>query len=295
MSSQNIQGLKVPVQGGGVCIYCGSSGGADGLKSEHIVPYSLGGNTELTNASCRDCEGITSYLDGYLANATYKHLRVHAKVQSRRGHPSTLPAFVELPNGSAQLDLAPPDHPYFLHMPVWPPPGLMRGAPLSSEFPPAKAHVFWWFPPSIGEKIGLQKGQIGGIEDRTPMPNLTTFARAIAKIAYCHGVFLYGLNGFRSLALPDIILGRYPCISYFVGSDMRDPPQPDPPGRLHTIVATTVTVGALRYLTLRIRLFAHSGTPENGMPTYEVVIGAEGPCRVRSLRPSPKLARTILL
>jgi hypothetical protein len=56
-----------------------------------IMPYSLGGNTELLAASCSTCEKITSYLDGYLANATYKHVRVHAGIQSRRGHPKVLP------------------------------------------------------------------------------------------------------------------------------------------------------------------------------------------------------------
>jgi hypothetical protein len=70
MEPQDIQCKKVSVTDGGVCIYCGSDGGADGLDDEHIIPYSLGGNTELEQASCKMCGSITSYLDGYLANAT---------------------------------------------------------------------------------------------------------------------------------------------------------------------------------------------------------------------------------
>lgn len=66
-AAENIQGKRYgPV---GECIYCGSDGGADGLRSEHVIPFSLGGNTELLVASCRKCEGVTSYLDGYLARA----------------------------------------------------------------------------------------------------------------------------------------------------------------------------------------------------------------------------------
>jgi 5-methylcytosine-specific restriction endonuclease McrA len=48
----------------GQCIYCGSDGGVDGLRDEHIVPYSLGGHAELKEASCRSCEKITSYMTG---------------------------------------------------------------------------------------------------------------------------------------------------------------------------------------------------------------------------------------
>jgi hypothetical protein len=62
----------------------------DGLHDEHTVPYSLGGNTELLEASCTDCEAITSYLDGYVANAIFGHLRVHMDLQSRSGHDASL-------------------------------------------------------------------------------------------------------------------------------------------------------------------------------------------------------------
>src|SRR5580704_17653738 len=104
METEYVEGKKVPVKGGGVCIYCGWDGGEDGLRDEHAVPYSLGGSTELLNASCSDCEGITSYLDGYMANAIFGHLRVHMSVQSRSGHPDTLPATIEPPEGQRAVD-----------------------------------------------------------------------------------------------------------------------------------------------------------------------------------------------
>jgi hypothetical protein len=55
----------------GRCIYCGSDGGPDGLREEHIIPYSLGGNAVLEEASCSRCEAITSYLEGYAANVIF--------------------------------------------------------------------------------------------------------------------------------------------------------------------------------------------------------------------------------
>lgn len=63
---EDLAGKKVAVQGGGVCIYCGWDGGEEGLRDEHTVPYSL-----LVKASCTDCEAVTSYLDGYMANAIF--------------------------------------------------------------------------------------------------------------------------------------------------------------------------------------------------------------------------------
>jgi hypothetical protein len=293
---ENVQGRKIPVPGGGTCIYCGSDGGADGLRDEHAIPYSLGGTAELLKASCSDCEKVISYLDGYLANATYRFLRVHSGVRSRSGHPKLLPAHVGTPEGRKLLDLAPKDHPYFLHMPVWNRPGLLRRILPSSDFGDAKAHVFYWIPPNIRETLGLKHGEPAEIQDTTPMPNLWTFARAIAKIAYCNAVLKYGLDGFRPLALPDLILGRYSNIPYFAGSDPDAyPPPPEPAGVLHVVTHTNVEIGRLKYMTARIRLFAHSGTEGHGMPFYEVVTGVEGKPAAITRRLSPKLPRVISL
>jgi len=287
--TEDIQGKKVPVEGGGVCIYCGSDGGHAGLHDEHIMPYSLGGNAELLAASCSACEKITSYLDGYLANATYKHVRVHADIQSRSGHPKVLPALVDIQGNERVLDLEPNKHPYFLHMPVWCPPRLMLGDQPSPDFGEAKAHVYWYVPPDIRKTLGLSRGDIAQIRDNTPMPNLPTFARALAKIAYCHAIYVFGLGGFRSLMLPDIILGRSPNIPFFVGSDPGLPPPPD--SRKVLIQRTRLHYRRLRLITVRIRLFAHSGTPDRGMPFYEVVVGSEGTTnwRPRLTHDLPKL------
>jgi hypothetical protein len=75
IEAEDVADKKEPVKRGGICIYCGWDGGADGLRNEHTVPYSMGGNTELLAASCADCEAITSYLDGYMANAIFFEFR----------------------------------------------------------------------------------------------------------------------------------------------------------------------------------------------------------------------------
>jgi hypothetical protein len=58
------------------------------------------------------------------------------------------------------------------------------------------------------------------------------------------------------MELPDLILGKYPYISFFVGSVLREPPPPNRQGPLH-----------------RIDL-GNNCAAKNGMPIYTVVTGA---------------------
>ena len=295
MEVEAFKNKKEQVKGGGVCIYCGWDGGEDSLRSEHIVPYSLAGNVELLGASCRRCEKITSYLDGYLANAIYGHFRVHVDLQSRSGHPPILSATVQREDRETDIEFAPKDHPYFLNMPIWQPPGVMRGAQMSEEFGSIDKHVYWYLPDNIRETIGLGDGEIARIVDKSREPNIATFSRALAKIAYCDAVRRHGLDGFRPLATPDIILGKYKNIAYFIGSERRVPLPPYPRGFPHSVTSGTMTYGRLKLLTSTIRLFGDSGTKEHGMPFYIVVYGAEGHHKVTPKRPLPELPRQILL
>jgi hypothetical protein len=294
MFSEDVAGKKEPVRGGGVCIYCGWDGHGD-LRSEHTVPYSLGGNTELLEASCSDCEAVTSYLDGYLANAIFGHLRVHINLQSRSGHPDKLPAVIELAEGERAVDLATPDHPFFLNMPMWEPPGVMLGKLVSEDFGPPGRFTYGYVPPNLRETIGLKDGDMARVIDTSRPHNLPTFARALAKIAYCNAVMRYGLDGFRPLVLPDIILGRYQNVAYFVGSDPTKPRPPYPRGQQHGVMLGDLKYKNLKLLTAAIRLFGDSGSGDKGMPFYTVIVGAEGRRKVFPKPRSPRLPRTLCL
>jgi hypothetical protein len=270
----DIQGKKYgPV---GECIYCGSDGGSDGLRSEHIMPYSLGGNAELLAASCKDCEAITSYLDGYLGRSIYYHLRVHANTQTRSKYPDLLPVEVETSTGKDQLLVPSQDQPFFLKMPFWAPPGVLRGISPSPQFAAEQLKVYWSVPPGFRHSIGIPDDEEIRVNDTATRPvNYPTFARAIAKIAYAHAVAHMGLLGFRPLVLPDIILGRYPMIPYFVGCDPEILP-PTTRGVMHFFEFVDIAYEKIRLIAVKLRIFAHSGVLSQniGMPTYIVVIGA---------------------
>jgi hypothetical protein len=292
---EDVADKKVAVKGGSVCIYCGWDGGEDGLHDEHIVPYSLGGNTVLLNASCTDCEATTSYLDGYLANAIFGHLRVHLNLQSRRGHPDTLPAIIALKDGERAVDLATGDHPYFLNMPIWRPPGFMTGRQLTEGYGNPGRFTYWYLPPNIRDVIGLKDGDIARVIDSSPPHNLSAFARGLAKIAYCNAVMKYGLDGFRHLGTTDIILGRYPNIAYFVGSDPTAPSPPYARGHQHSVALGSITYSHTKFLTATIRLFGDSGAGDKGMPFYTVIYGSEGRHRVAAKPRTTRPPRKILL
>jgi hypothetical protein len=172
---------------------------------------------------------------------------------------------------------------------------LMRGAPMTDSFGEPGRFTYWYVPPNIRDVIGLEDSDIARIIDTSPPHNLSTFARGLAKIAYCNAVLRYGLDGFRPLVTPDIILGRYPDIAYFVGSDSTTPSAPDPRGRQHSVVLGTVNYRNLTLLTAAIRLFGDSGAGARGMPYYTVIYGAEGKRNVVPKRRLPRLPRKLAL
>jgi hypothetical protein len=158
-------------------------------------------------------------------------------------------------------------------LPVWGAPGLLRAVQPSEQFPNYLVHAYAFVPENMHKTLGLDDNEPFRVNASGSM-NHVTFARAIGKIAYCHAVLQYGLDGFRHLTLPAIIRGAYPCVPYFVGADLSDPPPPEARGRIHLINFSDITTPRLRLLLVSIRLFAHSGTKEHGMPIYRVLTGA---------------------
>jgi hypothetical protein len=298
---EDIQGRKYP--GYGRCIYCGSDGGKDGLRDEHIIPYSLGGNTEIENASCRDCERRINPVDTHLAHAVFGQYRIHAGVQTRnpKERPATLPAQFTVGDKEISLDLPIKDHPFSLALPIWGNAGFFESLPIDNPFPEPLMHIYHSMPPNMHETLGVAETDEFKIWS-TGRLNATLFARGIAKIAYCHTVIKYGLDGFRPLVLPDIILGRFAGVSYFVGTPSTMPPPPFPKGQRHMVRHVDVDglpwhrkiAGASFKLHLAyVRLFADSAHKEHGMPIYHVIAGGRGGSKIASRRSIPNTPRVI--
>lgn len=263
----------------GECIYCGARAGDVELTDEHIIPFSLGGKAVILDGSCKRCAAETAKIENEIGRKVLLDFRTHINAPTRRKkeRPKELPLTYSIAGGEMQTKTVPiADHPFFTPMPVWGRPGVMLGRQPSREFDHYKAHVFYSVPPNIKQTLELEDG----VPAEIPFPefriNHEFYARALAKIAFCDAVGRFGLHEFRHLVMPDLILGRYPCIPYFVGCRLDDPPPPTARDVQHEITVGPEVVNGIRLLVSRIRLFSNSGLDAHGPPVYEVVIGAPG-------------------
>jgi hypothetical protein len=160
---------------------------------------------------------------------------------------------------------------------MWSPPGLLiNGAKITDDFQNYTCDVFWYVPDNIRQTLGLKESDEVRIKNGIKPHNLSTFARAITKIAYCSAILKYGLDGFRPLVTPQIILGNYPHVPYFVGPLPRPHGPPTERGQQHTVEFGDVVYNGLKLIFANVRLFADSSAPHGGMPRYQVILGAEG-------------------
>lgn len=257
------------------CIYCGVSGTREKLSKEHIIPFSLGADAVLKEASCSDCARITRGFEHHVARNIYGDHRIHRGVQTRHPEqrPTTLPLRVIRGGIETSYDLPISNHLYFQSVPVWAAPGYMRDALPQIEFEGLNAHLYWHVPDNIRETLGIGPRDIVEVRPNAVNVDANQFGRALAKFAYCHAIGALGYGSFAPLDLQELILGRYPYISYYVGSDLSLPPPPVRDGPEHEITLLEVPIRGERVLWSKIRLFAKDGTRDRGMPIYAVIIG----------------------
>jgi hypothetical protein len=97
------------------------------------------------------------------------------------------------------------------------------------------------------------------------------FLSTLAKIAHGYVVSQIGLDAFHAL-LPEFILGKNPCVSYYVGG-LGPIPNIVPSsieGDFHRVMPMTLTISGADYISVQIRLFSHLvPTP----PVYLVIVG----------------------
>lgn len=97
-----------------VCIYCGS---LENLTTEHIVPFSLGGDVELPASSCPTCSALTSAIELRVSRHALHIPRAMAGYPSRRrkGYPEKVEVHFSSDDGSkvtrfVDIDEAPTVH-----------------------------------------------------------------------------------------------------------------------------------------------------------------------------------------
>ena len=243
----------------GRCIYCGDRDSK--LSNEHAIPYGLNGNWTLLKASCKVCADITHRFERDTLKCLYPMIRIGLKLSSRRKKKmlSTLPLELEYQGQKRieQVDLS--NYPLFIPSPIFSPPMIISNDYDISNFKIEMA-LNYAFGPTFDE-VAKKFAPVDFVGSRINFAP-EYFARTLAKIGYCAGVYCFGLDALRNSELPQIILGQNRSVFKYVGG-WHEKPVCDQPG-LHFIKLRSSNIG----IHANIRLFSQFNCPE-----YHVFLG----------------------
>jgi len=247
------------------CIYCGA---LDDLRSEHILPYGLGGPAEIPRASCGNCARITGAIEQEVLRGALWPLRVFLDLKSRTKHqdaPKTIQLTLAL-DGGRELVLEVPleKAPIVFIFPIFTPPAVIDPTGYTGGIRVCGAATIG-YDNGLKELLTAHGATSVAIKQNT---RPITFARMLAKIAYAMA-FAQGELQRLSGPAPIVpsILGQSDDVGRWVGT-YGDPPTGHP-GLLHHVVAREPhDHGVLAY---EVQLFALSHAPR-----YSVVLGRLG-------------------
>jgi hypothetical protein len=236
------------------CIYCGAT--EVKLTNEHILMYALGGREVLPKASCRPCAVVTGQIEQFVARDMWGGFRVMSGMQSRNNkkkavtnYPLIVQALDEIPR---RILIPVKEMPGALVFPKLPLPVFLTGQAFDTY-------------DAIGTIFNADElHKYAGQRMHLPPINLQLFARFLAKIAHAFATAELGIGNFTPL-LSEVILGRHPQPSHFIGSLNADLPAEENTYRMTLI---DFPYESHTYKAVTLRLFGMFGMPE-----YIVITG----------------------
>jgi HNH endonuclease len=251
----------------GCCIYCGSTvysanEPARKLGDEHIIPQSIGGKDVLLEASCHNCERITSQLETKCVAALFEPGRAHLGIYGRKRKKPRLKAPMQTGSEGHIVQLALHDHPGILMMFRFSLPAALFCLDASEEI---TGQVM--VAPAVSDLNERIKRTAAGLHFRLGGGiSAETFGRMLAKIAHAFAVAELGIDGFKPL-LPPVIIGDPPYrLARFVGSGLTD--EPKSKDCHETGISYPHDVQGTKLVQVRIRLFG-----DRSCPAHYVVAG----------------------
>lgn len=182
----------------GHCIYCDSGDGK--LSEEHVIPFSLGANLTLAQASCARCARITGEAERQIARPIAGMLRARLGIQTRnRNGREPIPKKLYFGDEQRRVEVLPDEFPSLFSYPIFAKPGIVEGRARSGAY--LTGDVPW----SLGQDESyartsaafMAKHGCTGFEHTSFRPAvLMTF---IAKVAHAAAVALLGPDGFQPL------------------------------------------------------------------------------------------------
>ena len=245
----------------GFCMYCDST---EGLTSEHIVPYGLGGRIELPDSTCPRCAKITSKIELKLLRGQFWRARVVTGTQSRSKHssaPTHTSVVLERAGVPTKLDLPRDDAPAIISFPYFSPPRLATQETAPGISVSGNVAINYGKDPA---EIAKEHGATGILFRDETQPYL--FAQLLAKIALGMAYATGAIAELKEVSpLRGLILGTDNRIGDYIGS-MTDELSAHP-GQIHRVAI--FVDDRTGYLVADIQLFSQSMSPR-----YAVVIGS---------------------
>jgi hypothetical protein len=256
----------------GECIYCGASESEGRLQTEHAIPYGLNGDYTLLRASCDECAIITSRFEREALRGLLPAIRnaLGMRTRRRKERARTLAVVLESAGVQSTVEIPRTDFPLYLPTPVFPAPGVVVGRP-PTPYTKSDLHFRHIAGPTF-EEFAKQHPNAEFVGARvTYVPD--EFARMLAKIGYCIGVYSLGIAPLRESPIRRVIRGEDPCVGHWVGSWTGEPVNPEK--GIHAAQVKATINGDEVHVVMR--LFAQFGAPE-----YHVVLGRVKPEHVNS-------------
>ncbi len=243
----------------GQCIYCDARDVP--LSTEHAVPYGINGPWTLLRASCQRCADITHRFERDSLRGLFQAVRIVLKMQTRRPkkRPSTLPLVLEYKGVQRTVQVSLTDFPLYLPIIRLPQPGSVTNARAYAD----SVNIDFKHLTGLSfESVSQRYADVDFVGARLSFAP-EEFARTLAKIAFCAGVFVLGFEPLHQSPIRKVILGEDRDVWRWVGSWTGD--QMNMPEGLHAmqIRASGSDIHVI------LRLFAQFGYPE-----YHILLGS---------------------
>ena len=252
----------------GQCIYCGATAG---LSREHVLPFGLGGNLVLQDASCPLCAKETSKLELRLLRGHWWPYRQFLGLPSRRASETVpdLSVTIKCADGSEIPAWLPMAKQSVAMVFEFDPPSILKGT-LRNDVPNAPRvymkHLAA-FPAVVqinGRDYSLKS------DEKLEIPihfDASDLCRFLAKVAHGYAISRRGIDACTEFLLPPLILGNTDGAQSFVGGNGSPLVGPRlPGGGLHSMM-DRLNDG---FVSVYIQLFRDRGDPP---PIYEVIVG----------------------
>ena len=248
------------------CVYCGYDSDLSQLTEEHIVPEFLGAGLSLPNASCSNCQKITSAFEGRLAQRLFNPVRKEFGLIGKNGNLQSMSFPLNIGTFTNEFHVLPLRHyPTILVMPF-----LFPAASYSRSHPEAYDIFNIRIYNLNANPKYLERYAIDLISTQTI--DLVELSQLIAKIAHCYAIQHWGWHRFKHL-LTDFIRTEFLREStkppgHFANVGCIWDQQKERSKNLHEIELGMISWQGKQYYAARVQLFACCG-----MPSYHVTVG----------------------